>query len=67
MSPKQERWYIKRDMDRALDHLDRAQRYLIMHGIKYEKDHPDLFGHFSAITSSLELTKDAVSSLRDEI
>lgn len=65
--PKQKRWHIKRRLDEAVRACDKAQNYLVETGHEYETIHPDHYEAFTAIVQALELVKDAINKLSENI
>lgn len=65
--PKQKRWQLKRQLEQAVNDLDRCQRNLIIVAADFEDIHHEYYVAISAILQGIELTKAAVSDLSAEI
>lgn len=65
--PKQKRWQIKRDMDRAVEYIKRAQYQLTKWGSQYSGPHPDYYEGFSALVLILDTAISGINDLRDRI
>jgi len=65
--PKQKRWTIKRNMDQAITHLDKAIDNLALAGHEFEAPHPDMYHHFAGIITGLDMLKSSVNTLKDSI
>ncbi|KKM70563.1 hypothetical protein LCGC14_1439420 [marine sediment metagenome] len=65
--PRQKRWQIKRRLDEAVGACNKAQNHLVETGHDYETIHPDYYDAFTAIVQALELVKDAINNLIENI
>lgn len=65
--PKQKRWAIKRSLTQSALAVDKAQNYLVETGQLYETDHPDYYEAFASIVSGLELIRQAITRLNEQI
>lgn len=65
--PKQKRYAVKRDLDRALEYLNHVQDYCAKWGHEYKPFHPELYEAFVAAVNGSELVKDIVIKIRDAI
>jgi len=65
--PKQKRWQLKRQLEQSENDLDRCQRNLIIVAADFEGVHDEYYGALSAIVKGVEMTKEAVISIKDAI
>jgi len=65
--PKQKRWCIKRSLSQSELAVVKAQNYLVETGQLYELEHPDYYQAFASIVSGLELIKQAIIKLNEQI
>lgn len=65
--PKQTRWRIKRQVDHSLDHISKAQEWLLVTAKEYEGIHDDYAAAFDAVAKGLEVVRQEIESLRDKI
>lgn len=65
--PKQKRWTIKRELDRAVNCIDNAQNHLVVSGREFEQPHPEIFQKFCKVVAFLDDVKVPINLLRDEI
>ena len=52
-----------RHLQYAVRDTDRAQAQVVIAGGEYEVNYPELYQHFVAITSALELIKESITAL----
>ena len=65
--PKQKRWEVKRECDRAAEDIIRAQTHVVRAFGQYEEPHPDIFRQAASVVQALETAKDLILMLRDRI
>jgi hypothetical protein len=65
--PKQKRWSIKRELDRAIGNLLTAHVHLASVGVELEIDHPDLNQQLHDIDAGIEMLIHLIDTFRDLI
>lgn len=65
--PKQYRWTLKRDLDKAVNHLDKAEDLVLRVGKPFEHVHDDYFDRFIKVVASIHITIEVIKQLRDAI
>ena len=65
--PKQKRWVIKRDIEHAINNIDRAINDLVTAGHEFEGVHGEYYDAFSMAVSNLDRIKTTVSDIKDLI
>lgn len=65
--PKQKRWAIKAQLDKAEGNINTAIDHIVSVGHEFEGVHDDYYQAFCAICKMLDLTKEQVKDLRDRI
>jgi len=65
--PKQKRWQLKRQLDQAVNDLERAQRNIIIVAYQFEGQHDDYYDALAKVVYSIDLTREVVDSIKEAI
>jgi len=65
--PRAYRWKLKRQLDHATEHLNKANLWLVEVGHQYKDLHPDYYESFCELVALIDILKDKIKEIRDKI
>lgn len=65
--PKQKRWQLKRQLEQAINDIDRCERNLALVGAEFAGVHDDYWQALSSIVQGLELLRGSLEKIKDAI
>jgi hypothetical protein len=65
--PKQKRWNLKRELDRACSNISNAQIHIVKVGEEFRPFHPEYTEALQTIFTACETVKEHIEKVRDLI